>query len=236
MAESALQVTLEEEIAVLRLDDGKANGLSPALVAALREALASAQKEAKAVVLVGREGRFSGGFDLKVMGSGDPDAVRGLVGAGAELLLDLYSLPLPVVAACTGHAVAAGALLLLASDLRIGTEGEYKVGLTEVAIGMTLPVFAVELARDRLSKRHFDRATSQAELYAPDAACDAGFLDRLVPAADLVTTARDEAARLGALSRPAFAASKRRAHGATVEKIRAGLEADLRSLTSPAGS
>lgn len=235
MAGPALRYELEQGLAVLRLDDGKANALSPALVAQLREALTRAQKEASAVVLVGREARFSGGFDLASMRSG-PAAARALVGAGAELLLDLYSLRLPVVAACTGHAVAAGALLLLASDLRVGVEGEYKIGLSEVAIGMTLPVFAVELARDRLSKRHFDRATSQAELYAPDGAVDAGFLDRLVPEASLLATARGEAARLAALSRPAFAASKLRAHAATIEKIRSGLEVDLDSLTSPAAS
>jgi enoyl-CoA hydratase len=170
------------------------------------------------------------------MGGGKPEAVRELVGAGAELLLALYGAPLPVVAACTGHAVASGALLLLASDLRIGARGDTKIGLTEVGIGMTLPVFGVELARARLSKRHFDRATCHAELYTPDTAVDAGFLDETVAAGELLARAQAEAARLGAHRRAAFAGTKRRAHGATCDRIRSGLEADLVALTSPSGT
>jgi enoyl-CoA hydratase len=232
MTTTALHYELRDRVACLTLDDGKANALSPDVIDALRKQLARAEGEASALLLVGREGRFSGGFDLKTMGAG-PEAVRGLVGAGAELLLALYGSPLPVVAACTGHAVAAGALLLLASDLRIGANGASKIGLTEVAIGMTLPVFAMELARDRLSKRHFDQATCQAQLYAPEAAVDAGFLDEVVAADALVSRAHAEAVRLAALSRAAFADSKQRAHGATIAAIRSGLEADLQALTAP---
>jgi enoyl-CoA hydratase len=232
MPNKPVKYELRDRVACVSIDDGKANALSHEVIEALQESRRRAESEASALVLSGREGRFSGGFDLKTMGAGG-DAVRGLVGAGAQLLLDLYGSPLPVVSACTGHAVAAGALVLLASDLRVGVQGDYKIGLTEVGIGMTLPVFATELARDRLSKRHFDRATCHAQLYSADAAVDAGFLDETVPGAAHQQRAFEEAARLGALSRTAFAASKARAHGATIALIRASLEADLESLTSP---
>ncbi len=230
MSHPGISYRCEGDVAHVALDDGKANALSLEAVAELRACLERAEKEAQAVLLSGRAGRFSGGFDLKTMGGGDGAAVRELVGAGAELMLAMYGSPLPIVTACTGHAVAAGALLL-ASDLRIGGEGEYRIGLPEVAIGMTLPVFGVELARARLSKRHFDRAVVHGETYLPADAVDAGFLDEVVPAEQLAGRAAEEAARLGALARGAVRGTKQRAHGALIEQLRAGLDADLRAIT-----
>jgi enoyl-CoA hydratase len=235
MPHETVRYALEDRVAVVRLDDGRANGLSPAVLEALHQGLDRAEKEAAALLLVGREGCLSGGFDLATMRSG-PEALCGLVTAGAELLLRLYGYPLPVVVACTGHAVAAGALVLLTADLRLGARGAFKIGLSEVAIGMTLPIFAIELARQRLSKRHFDRATAQAQLYPPDAAVDAGYLDRVEAAADLLELARAEATRLGALSQPAFRASKSRAHAAAIASIRGSLERDVSELTTPQGA
>lgn len=225
---------LEDRIAVVRLDDGKVNALSPLVVAELGAALERAEREAAAFLLLGRAGVLSAGFDLKTMRAG-PDSVRSLVGAGAELLLRLLDSPLPVVVACPGHALAAGALLLLAADFRVGASGDARIGLNEVAIGMTLPIFATEIARLRIEPRHFARAALQAEIYAPPSALEAGFLDRVVPAAELETVARAEAVRLAALPQPAFRHTKRRGFGATVAGIRASLPGDLAKLTGPAG-
>jgi enoyl-CoA hydratase len=224
---------LEDAVAVIRLDDGKANGLSRGLIQALDAALDRAEKEAGAVLLVGREGRFSGGFDLATMRTG-PEAVRALVAAGAELFLRLYGFPLPVLVACTGHAIAAGALVLLAADARIGARGAFKIGLNEVAIGMTLPIFAVEFARQRLSKRHFVRATSQATLYAPEEAVDAGFLDRVAAPEAVFDTALCEAARLAQLPQPAFRITKASVNAAAIAFMRETLDADLKKLTGDA--
>lgn len=235
MAQGAVGYELSGEVAVLRIDDGKANALSHAVLGALRAFLDDAEKEARAVLIAGRPGLLSAGFDLAVMRSG-PEAVRELVTAGAELLLREYTYPLPVVVACSGHALAAGALLLLASDARIGAEGEFKIGLNEVAIGMTLPMFAVELARDRISKRHFTRATLQAEIYAPAGALDAGFLDRVTRPEVLFEEALGEARRLAGLPQPAFRNTRERTRGATVERIRANLADDVRQLSGPATS
>lgn len=233
MSES-VRTTREDGIAVVHLDDGKVNALSPAVVAALGAALDRAEREAGALLLVGRDGVLSAGFDLATMRAG-PEAVRSLVAAGAELFLRLLDSPLPVVVASPGHALAAGALLLLAADQRLGAAGEARIGLNEVAIGMRLPIFAVELARLRLSPRHFPRATAQAEIFGPEAAREAGYLDRVVPAPALETAARAEAARLAALPRAAFGHTKRRAFGATVAAVRASLQADLAGLTGPTG-
>ena len=230
MAQDAVRYELRDAVAVLHFDDGKANAFSHGAIETLHAHLDRADKDAKAVLLTGRPGRFSGGFDLAVMRSGG-DAVRGLVTAGAELFLRMFALPQPNVVACTGHAVAAGALALLAADTRFGARGDFKIGLNEVGIGMTLPVFAVELARHRLSKRHFQRATIQAELYAPDAAVDAGFLDRVVNPESLFDAAFAEAARLAELPQPAFANTKASARAATLSSIRETLEEDMRKMT-----
>src|SRR5262245_1515716 len=190
-----LDYRLDDGVPVLRLDDGKANALSPAAIAALEAALDRAEKEARAVLVLGREGRLCAGFDLSVMRAG-VEPMRALVTAGAELFLRIAVHPLPIVVGCTGHALAAGAILLLAADTRIGARGAFKIGLNEVAIGMALPIFGFELARERLSKRHFTRAAIQAELYDPDEAVAAGFLDRACDPGAVAETALAEARRL----------------------------------------
>ena len=233
MADAILDHAQDDRVAVLRLDDGKANALSHAAIDALQAALDRAEKEAGAVCLLGRPGRLSAGFDLAVMRSGT-EPMRRLVGAGAELCLRMALYPLPIVVGCTGHALAAGALLLLAADARIGARGDWKLGLNEVAIGLALPVFAYELARERLSKRHLLRATTQAELYTPDAAVDAGFLDSVCEPAELVPAALAEARRLAALPQQAFARTKQALRGEMVASIRTSLAQDMARFSGPA--
>jgi enoyl-CoA hydratase len=223
---------LDDAVAVLTLDDGRANAISRETIAALEAALDRAEKEARAVLLLGRAGRFCAGFDLAVMRSGT-EPMRALVTAGADLLLRIALHPLPVVVGCTGHALAAGALLLLAADTRIGARGAYKIGLNEVAIGMRLPIFGYELARERLSKRHLIRATVQAEVYDPDGAVDAGFLDRSCEEAELVATALAEARRLAQLPQPAYSRTKAGLRGDLAAGIRATLAEDMARLAGP---
>ena len=221
-----VRFSLAAAVARLDFDDGKANVVSPLSLPALNAALDRAEKEAGAVALFGRAGRFCAGFDLNTMQSGAEPARR-LVAGGALLAARLAASPLPIVVGCGGHALAMGALLLLGADLRIGAAGDFKLGLNEVAIGLTLPSFAVEFANERLSKRHLLRATTTAELYDPATACDAGFLDRVVPPERLEAEALAEAARLAELPRRAFADTKHALRGDMVERIRSGLEEDL---------
>jgi len=231
MASDKVRYELRDEIAVITMDDGKANALSHEVIDALHACLDRAESEARAVLLTGRERRLSGGFDLTVMIS-SPEATRNLVTAGAELMLRLYTFPRPVVVACTGHALAAGAILLLVADARIGAEGDFKIGLNEVAIQLTLPLFALELARDRLSKRHFSAAVTQARIFDPVSAQDAGYLDATAKAEILFETAFDEARRLATLPDPAFRNTKQRERAATVRYIRETLAADMAQLTA----
>lgn len=219
------------DVTILRMDDGKANAVSPELLRELNAALDAVESDVDAAVLVltGRPGRFSAGFDLSVM-RGGVEAARSLVVDGGRLALRLYGFPKPLVAACTGHALALGAIFLLASDFRVGADGDFKIGLNEVAIGLTLPDFGVQLALERLSKRHVSRAAIEAEIYAPSGARDAGFLDEVASAESLLERALSEAKRLAALDGRAFAATKARFRGSLIERTGAGLEADIRAM------
>jgi enoyl-CoA hydratase len=221
---------LEGTTAVVVMDDGKANALSDAMLAELGEALTRAEKEASAFVLAGRPDRFSAGFDLKVMMSG-PEAAKTLLRAGGDLLMRFYGSPLPIVAACTGHALAGGALVLLTTDVRIGAAGPFRIGLNEVSIGMPTPVLAMELARDRLTTTELGRATLQAQIYGPEEAAQIGYLDEVAPPGDVFARAKAEAARLGALPRGAYHATKTRMRRRTIEHIRATFEEDMRTIS-----
>lgn len=224
--------TLENQVATVVMDDGKANALSRPMIDALLAALTRAESEAGAIVLAGRTDRFCAGFDLRVMMSG-PDAAKELLGAGSELLLRLYGATIPLVIACTGHALAGGALVLLTGDHRVGASGAFRIGLNEVSIGMPVPVLAMEFARDRLVQNEVHRATLLAQIYEPESALRAGYLDAVVPADAVLATARTEGARLAALARSAFRATKKRLRGRTIEYIRGAMDADLRDLLTP---
>ena len=139
-----------------------------------------------AVVVHGREGKFSAGFDLGVMMADDQSAIVNLVANGGELVRTLYGCSVPVVAASTGHALAAGALMLLGCDVRVGADVPAKVGLNEVAIKMVLPDWALTIAGARLSKRHMQRSIVNARITSPADAVDVGFLDEVVPADELL--------------------------------------------------
>ena len=225
-----LSYEVRDGVALLKMDDGKANALSHEMLAAITDGLDRAEKEAKAVVLVGRDGKFCAGFDLKTMMMGMESATK-LVAAGADIYLRLYAFPLPVVAACTGHALAGGALLLLVSDTRIGADGPFKIGLNEVSISMPLPILGQELARDRLGKRYLTEAVIQAKIYSPDGATEAGYLDRLADPAEVLDVAIAEAKRLGDLPRHAYAHTKAKLRENTITHIRDTLAGDRVALT-----
>ncbi|MBV8161495.1 MAG: crotonase/enoyl-CoA hydratase family protein [Acidimicrobiia bacterium] len=213
-----MATTVDDGVAVVRLDDGKANALSMGVISQLHEALDAAASDASSVCLVGNGKALCAGFDLTVMRGGVEGMVE-LVRAGGELLMRLYGHPQPTVAAVTGHAMAAGALVALACDVRVSGDAPAKIGLNEVAIGMTLPVFALELARDRLSKRYLTRAALAAEIFSPEGALAAGYVDMIVGADQCERTAIDEARRLGRLDARAYAGTKRALRQATIDRV-----------------
>jgi len=220
---------LDHGIATLTMDDGKANAISLPMLAELNAALDRAAADKAGVILTGRTGTFSGGFDLPTLMSRKPAALDMVLG-GFQLAERLLSNPKPVVIACNGHAIAMGAFLLLTGDYRIGTEGAFKITANEVALGLTMPHSATEICRQRLTPAHFQRTVINAEIYSPADAVTAGFLDRLVPAAELADAARSAAAQLGKLNQPAHAATKLRARKLALHALREAMEADRADL------
>ncbi len=225
---------LEGDVAVVTMDDGKANALSPPMIAQLGEALDRATSEAKAVLLTGREGKLCAGFDLKILMQGG-QAAKDLFVTGGQLLLRIFEHPQPVVVASPGHAIAGGALLLGVGDLRIGADGPFKIGLNEVEIGLPLPIFAHEIARARISARHLDRATLLATVYAPREAAEVGWLDEVVALDALHARALAEAKRLAGLNAHAFAFSKRSMRGELADRLREVTEANLVEILTSTG-
>jgi enoyl-CoA hydratase len=218
MAE-AVTYALEGRIARITMDDGKVNVFSIPLLRALHDAFDRAESDGAVVVLEGREGYFSAGFDLKVLGGARQDVLE-ILTLGATLAERVLSFPTPVLAVCTGHAYPAGAFLLLSADLRIGVSGPFRIGLNEVRIGMTLPWFAIEIARQRLTPAAFDRTVVNATMFSPTGARTAGFLDLVVPADQLAAAGRAVAEDLTGLDFRAHAATKLRARAGAIAAVR----------------
>ena len=231
-APAPVTCAMDDGVAVLRLDDGKVNVISHRVIELLTGFLDDAEREARAVAIIGRPGKLSAGFDLTEMTAGI-ERTRALVGAGGRLLMRIYGHPQPVVVAVTGHALAAGALLTLACDTRIGAGVPAKIGLNETAIGMGLPRYATDLAQARLSPAHLTRGAIQAEVYDPAGAVEAGYLDRVVPADECEPTAIAEARRLGELHTGAHAHTKLALRGELIERVLAGIDADMAGIAAP---
>lgn len=212
-----------DSVATITMNDGKVNAMSVSMISEVNNALNQALVDKAAVVLTGRTGLFSAGFDLPVLKAGGTEA-RQMLRTGFELAERLLSFPKPVVIACSGHALAMGVFLVLSGDYRIGAEGDFKIGANEVAIGLTMPDFGIEICRQRLAPAHFNRAVINAEIYTPDQAVVAGFLDQVVPLAELLDVAQQKAIQLTKLNMPAHAATKLRARGETLKALRRAIE------------
>lgn len=210
---------LDMGIATLTMDDGKANALSLPMSQALDAALDRAAKEARVVVIRGRPGVLSGGFDLKVIRGGDAAQSAAMEHAGMRLLSRLYALPQPLIFACTGHAVAGGGMMLLTGDVRIGVRGAFRIGLNEVGIGLSLGQTGVELALARLLPTAVTAAVVLARLYGPDDAAHIGYLDLVVESEAFDSTVTEKAREFLALDPKAFATTKLRLRQPTLDRM-----------------
>jgi enoyl-CoA hydratase len=222
---SAVSYELNESVATITLDDGKVNVLGRAMQDAINDALDRAEKdESKAVVLAGNQRVFSGGFDLAVFQSGDPKAALGMLAGGFELSKRCLTFPKPVIMAATGPAIAMGSFLLLSGDHRVG-QPKTKCQAIEVAIGMTIPISAIEIMRYRLTPAAFDRGASMAATFVGDDAIAGGWLDEIVDADRVVARAHEVATEAAAtLHLGAHLATKLKARGAALKAIQAGID------------
>lgn len=222
-----VQFALHDGVATVTMDDGRANALSPTMIEGVVAALDRAEADgATSVVLAGRPGRFSGGFDLGVLVAGGPEAEAMVLG-GFRLAQRLLAFSVPVVLACTGHAVAMGSFLLCATDLRVGAAGNFRIHANEVAIGITMPHTAIHLLRARLTPSAFERAVNLSEAFDPAGAVVAGFLDRLTEPDDVVRLAQEIAASYAGLDAQAHRATKLRTRAALLDAVGESIGAEL---------
>lgn len=216
-------------IATITISNGKANALDHEVFTALNRALDQAEQDKAVVILTGQPGIFSGGYDLKEMQKG-PQEAAALVRTGSTLTRRLAAFPLPVVGACSGHAIAKGAFILLSVDYRIGVEGSFKLGLNEVAIGMTMHHAGIEIARHRLSPAHFYRSVVNAEIFSPEGAVAAGFLDEIVAPGQLMDRAEALARDYQKLNMRAHRDTKRKTKAEYLALLDRCIEKDAESL------
>ena len=209
---------------------GKMNAFTFQMIKEWNKAL-DACAHAEAVAVVGNAKAFSAGFDLSVMGAGPSPEARDMLFRGGELMLRLAEFPRPVVIGATGHALALGAIALFTADYRVGpASAKAKTGLTEVAIGMQVPEFALALGRERLNPAYLTRATALAEVFDSTAAQQAGYYDHVAddPAAVAIELAKGFSEYRG----DAFPKTKGLVWANQIAFARERLEADLKMFAN----
>jgi len=225
---SHLSYSFNDGVAAITMDDGKVNVMSTQMLRDLASALDRAERDGAIVVLrSARPGVFSAGFDLKIFAANDPGGSLEMVKAGAELALRLLTYPFPTVGVMEGHAFPMGTFLLLACDVRIGARGPFRMGLNEVAIGIAPPGFAIELARSRVQPAWLSRTVTLGEMYEPDDAVVAGFLDRCVPATEVAPALETVVGAMRGLHGPSHALAKKRLRRATQAAMREAIDREL---------
>ena len=216
-------IKTDENVSIIPLDDGKANVFSPTMISEFNLLLDQVPTNKGSLLIHGRPGMFSAGFDLKVMMSGSEPAVQ-MVQSGFTMLKRVFSFPRPVVAACSGHAIALGAFLLCSSDHRIGAKGEYKVGANELRNNMIVPTPLLEIAKFKLNKSHKQRAILNAEMYSIEDAVEPGYLDEVVDADKVFETALAKAKDLAVLAHPQYNETKKLDQADVIQKISDGID------------
>ena len=226
MTQEPVQYSLRDQVATIRIDDGKRNALSPEVFRGINKALDRAESDGAIVIITGREGVFSAGFDLKVMQRGGINAL-GMLRAGYALTARVLAFPYPVIIACSGHSLAMGVFLMLSADYVIGSRGDFKIAANEVAIGMKMPRVAAAMLKHRLNPAAYQRAVTVSKFFDVESALEAGLFDELVDPEDLLARAGTCADEFKQLDSRAHTSSKRRIRAALIRKIRLSTPLDV---------
>jgi len=224
MSDKLATLKKEENISVITLDDGKANVFSTKMSTDINECLDEVSKEDGCIVLTGREGMFSAGFDLKTLQGGDMDQIQEMTTTGFKLLSRIFSFPRPVIAACSGHGIALGTFLLCCCDYRIGIKGDFMLGANEMRTNMVIPPPILELIKFRVAQSHKYRAVLGAEMYTFENAKEAGLIDEVVDSNILMETAFNKAKDLATMGHPSYSMTKELYIAEPLKKINDGID------------
>ncbi|MBE7698274.1 crotonase/enoyl-CoA hydratase family protein [Tenacibaculum finnmarkense] len=227
-----IDYTSEENYVIITLNNGKVNAISHEVIDSLNQLLDKAEAQKKVVILTGQPGIFSAGYDLKSMTT-SPESALKLVTKGSKLSHRMLSFPTPIIAACTGHAIAKGAFLLLSTDYRLGAEGNFKIGFNEVLIGMTMHNAGVQIAKARLTPNYVNRSVNNAEMYSPKDAVTAGFLDKIVPENQVLPTAIKIAEMFAKLNLKAHHQTKLKVRKTALRSLKKAIKKDAENGLNP---
>lgn len=222
----ANSIVLEQHgaITVLKFNQPPANAIDLALTLACEDALDQPEvKEAKALVLTGAGHFFSGGLDLKVVPTYNPDQQREFLGALNRLLGKLYTLPQPVVGAINGHAVAGGFIFALTADYRIGPTGAAHFGLTEARVGIPFPIVPLIVLQAECAPQDVRYCTLFARTFGPEEAYRRGILDELVARDAVLARGLEVANDMLSIPPDAYTRIKYQMRGDAIDKIGAAL-------------
>ena len=208
MTKKLATLSSKDNISIITLDDGNANVFSPKMIHDVNECLDKVPTETGALIITGREGMFSAGFDLKIISSGDMQATMDMSLSGFKLLSRIFSFPRPILAACSGHGIALGTFLLCCCDYRIGVKGDYMIGANEMRTNMVIPIPILELISHRVTASHKYRAILGAEMYSIQDGVEAGLIDEIVDSKDLMEVAMLKAKDLASMGHPSYTLTK----------------------------
>ena len=208
MSDKLANLISEDDISIIKLDDGKANVFSPKMIQDVNECLDKVPTESGALIISGRKGMFSAGFDLKIISAGNVQATMDMSLSGFKLLSRLFSFPRPILAACSGHGIALGTFLLCCCDYRVGVKGDYMIGANEMRTNMVIPIPILELISHRVSSGHKYRAILGAEMYSIENGIDAGLIDEVVDPENLMETVMLKAKDLATMGHPSYTLTK----------------------------
>ena len=224
MTDSIATLSQENDISIIKLDDGKANAFSYDMLTQVNKLLSKVPRDSGALVITGREGLFSGGFDLKTLATGDMEKITKMVQLGYHLLLELYSFDRPIIAAVSGHSIALGLFVTCSADYRIAIDGEYVCQANEVRNNMDIPIQIMEILKARVNKNYFYPAVFHSDAYTVQDSIAVGFIDEVVPQAEFMDRVMDKAKELATLPHPFYAKTKESAQADVRQKILDGIK------------
>jgi enoyl-CoA hydratase/carnithine racemase len=227
--EKAIVLQIEHgEIRELQLNRPPANALSPELISALTRSVEAAQQDgARALVLSGRPGMFSAGLDIPLLLTLNRSDIAVLWRDFYELLHILSASPVPIVAAITGHAPAGGTVLTLFCDWRIAAEGNWKIGLNEVQVGLQLPPVIYLALRRLVGSRQAERLAVRGLLLTPAEAVAVGLVDELVAVEQVVPSAIKWCQEMLSLPRTSMTITRQQARADLVALFERDLNREL---------
>ncbi|MBD63491.1 MAG: enoyl-CoA hydratase [Gammaproteobacteria bacterium] len=217
-------LTKDNDISIIKLDDGKANAFSYEMLVQIHSLLEKVSRDSGALVITGREGLFSGGFDLKTFSTGDMDKISKMVQLGYRLLLELFSFERPVIAAVSGHSIALGLFVACSADYRIAIDGQYVCQANEVRNNMDIPTPIMEILKARVNKNYFYPAVFHSDSFSVQDSIAVGYIDEVIAEQDFMDRVIEKATELASLPHPFYANTKKSAQGDIRQKISDGIK------------